>query len=259
MFRLLVTALLGVFSLSACAQSSVPSAAAPPANDAGAEQRVWNALKEISPQFQPSYIGAAAFPGFQEVLIGGQLLYVSNDGRYLLQQAQPIDLQARAPVVSTGLMNYRRSQLAEVPASDRIVFAPAHPRYTISVFTDVECGFCRKLHQDIPELNRRGIAVEYLAFPRLGLSSPDYREMVSVWCASDRKQALTDAKSGKPVADATCENPVAREYEIGQRMGITGTPAIFAPDGTLMGGYLEPGPLEQMLQQRAAATAGESR
>ncbi len=86
------------------------------------------------------------------------------------------------------------------------MFAPPNPKYTVTVFTDIECGYCRKLHSEIAEYNRQGIAIEYLAFPRMGLGSEDYRNMVSVWCASDRRKALTDAKNGKP-------HPAARLHQ----------------------------------------------
>ncbi len=115
------------------------------------------------------------------------------------------------------------------------MFAAPNAKYTISVFTDIECGYCRKLHQDIAELNRNGISVEYLAFPRMGLGSKDYTDMISVWCAADRRQALTNAKRGGSVPAKNCTNPVAMQYALGQQLGVNGTPAIFAPDGTQLG------------------------
>src|SRR5690606_5543494 len=112
-----------------------------------------------------------------------------------LLHAQPIDLQARRPAASEGLKAFRREALATAPEADRIVFSPPNPSYTVTVFTDAECGYCRRMHQQIAEYNRLGIAVEYLAFPRMGMASDDFRDMVSVWCAADRRKALTEAKS----------------------------------------------------------------
>ncbi|CEG18305.1 DsbC family protein [Xanthomonas citri] len=267
MYRLAIAALLGAISLTACAQSSQPAAstagakpaAAPAATGTGTvDQRVSTALKALDPDFKPDYIGVAPFPGFREVVVGGQVLYVSDDGRYLIQ-AQPFDIQNKQFAASPGLLAYRRKQLDTVPKADRIVFAPANPKYTVTVFTDVECGYCRKLHSEIGELNKQGIAVEYLAFPRMGLGSQDHKEMIAVWCAADRKQALTAAKSGQPVASKDCKNPVSMEYNLGQRLGVNGTPAIFAPDGTQLGGYLPPAQLREALEKRAVSTAGGSR
>lgn len=268
MLRFALCALLGAASLSACAQSTTPPAgaaasskAAPAVGGAPGEQRVRSALLQLDPNFKPDYIGAAPFPGFREVVVGGQVLYVSDDGRYLFQ-AQPFDIQEKQFASSEGLLSYRRKLLESAPRADRIVFAPANPKYTISVFTDIECGYCRKLHSEIGELNKQGIAVEYLAYPRMGLGSQDYKDMVAVWCAADKKQALTEAKSSGKVPGATnCKNPVTMQYNLGQRLGVNGTPAIFAPDGTQIGGYLPPAKMREALDRRAAEAtkAGGSR
>ncbi|MCW0371867.1 DsbC family protein [Xanthomonas sacchari] len=264
MLRFALFALLCATSLSACAQPASPTggaAAAKPAAGAPGEQRVRAALLQLDPNFKPDYIGAAPFPGFREVVVGGQVLYVSDDGRYLFQ-AQPFDIQEKQFASSEGLLSYRRKLLESAPRADRIVFAPANPKYTISVFTDIECGYCRKLHSEIGELNKQGIAVEYLAYPRMGLGSQDYKDMVAVWCAADKKQALTDAKANGKVPSATnCKNPVTMQYNLGQRLGVNGTPAIFAPDGTQIGGYLPPAKMREALDKRAAEAtkAGGSR
>ncbi|MET0547746.1 MAG: DsbC family protein [Xanthomonas sp.] len=258
MLRFALCALLGAASLSACAQSTTPSTgaaaskAAPAASGAPGDQRVRSALLQLDPNFKPDYIGAAPFPGFREVVVGGQVLYVSDDGRYLFQ-AQPFDIQEKQFASSEGLLSYRRKLLESAPRADRIVFAPANPKYTISVFTDIECGYCRKLHSEIGELNKQGIAVEYLAYPRMGLGSQDYKDMVAVWCAADKQKALTEAKSsGKVPGTTNCKNPVTMQYNLGQRLGVNGTPAIFAPDGTQIGGYLPPAKMREALDKRAA-------
>jgi len=255
MYRVFFAALLGMSSLTACAQPAAPAAkaagtaaAAPAAG--GSEQKVRAALQQLDPNFKPDYIGAAPFPGFREVVVSGQVLYVSDDGRYLMQ-SQPYDIQAKALVNSEGLLAYRRGLLEKANHGDRIVFAAPNAKHTISVFTDIECGYCRKLHQDIAELNRNGITVEYLAFPRMGLGSKDYTDMISVWCASDRRKALTAAKQGSPVPAKNCTNPVAMQYALGQQLGVNGTPAIFAADGTQLGGYLPPAQLKAALDRQA--------
>ncbi len=243
-----------MLSLSACAQPAPPAAktttAAAASPRGGAEQSVRAALTQLDPNFKPDYIGAAPFPGFREVVVSGQVLYVSDDGKYLMQ-SQPYDIQAKALVNSEGLLAYRRGLLEKANHGDRIVFAAPNAKHTISVFTDIECGYCRKLHQDVAELNRNGITVEYLAFPRMGLGSKDYTDMISVWCASDRRKALTAAKQGSPVPAKNCTNPVAMQYALGQQLGVNGTPAIFAEDGTQLGGYLPPAQLKAALDRRA--------
>lgn len=262
---LVIAALLGTSSLSACAQAPQPGAAAttPAATPAvapvvakadSADGRARQALQTLNPQIQIEYVGASAMPGFREAIVGGQVVLVSDDGRYLVQ-GQVLDMEAKKELTqgSPALAKYRRGLLDSIKVSDRIVFAPANAKYTVDIFTDVECGYCRKLHSQIAEYNKQGIAVNYMAFPRMGLGSQDHRDMISVWCASDRNQALTDAKSDKPIVAKDCKSPVDMEYNIGQRLGISGTPAIFAPDGTQLGGYLPPQQLREALDKLAGA------
>jgi thiol:disulfide interchange protein DsbC len=146
-----------------------------------------------------------------------------------------------------------------VPVAQRIVFAPPNPKYTVTVFTDVNCGFCRALHQQIAAFNREGIAVDYLAWPREGVTTtsgrptPTYTEMVSVWCAADRNAVFTEAKEGHAPKPATCTNPVKSQFDLGVKLGVTGTPTIIAEDGTVIGGYLTP---EKMLDAVRKHSAG---
>ncbi|WP_298581677.1 DsbC family protein [uncultured Luteimonas sp.] len=265
MMRSLLISVLCAASLSACAQA--PTDDGEPEKEAGAgpveqveqvqttpgtpEDRARQAIESINPDIRIDAISAAPLEGFQEVIVGGQALYVSDDGNYLLQGSL-FDIRAKRDLSQAGVADVRRRLLAAVPASERIIFAPANPKYTVSVFTDVECGYCRRLHQDIAEYNKRGIAIEYLAFPRMGIDTPDYRLMVSVWCAKDRRKALTDAKEGRDVPSASCENPVARHYELGQRVGLTGTPMIVTASGVSMPGYLPPDALLSALREMDA-------
>lgn len=204
------------------------------------------AIKRVNPEVVPEYIGRSSVPGFLEVVIQGQVVFVTEDGHYLAQGM--VDLRDTRDVAQFGVMASRRLEaMQSIPASERIVFAPEGPiRYTVSVFTDVECGFCRKMHEEIEEYNRLGIAVEYLAYPRAGLDSADAQIMESVWCSEDRRKAMTDAKRGVAVAPRKCANPVARHFEIAQRIGLRGTPMVIDADGISLPGYLPP---QKMLEQ----------
>jgi len=271
--RLITAALLGALSLSACAQAPQPpakgeAAAATPApapqfkpgQGATADERARSAVAQLNPRATVDYVGAAPLPGFREVIAGGQLLYISDDGRYLMQGAV-LDLQQQEDLMqnSAALAQHRSKLIATIPHSEKIVFAPPNAKYTVTVFTDIECGYCRKLHEEIAEINRQGIAVEYLAFPRMGLGSQDHKDMISVWCAPDRKRALTDAKAGKSIASRDCKNPVTMEFDVGQRVGVSGTPAIFSAEGVQLGGYLPPAAprakLDELAAKRAPAAA----
>ena len=266
MKRLLLV-LLGAVSLSACAQSSPVAVAAKPgaqaskadlATSASAgvvpgspEAHARAALHAVNPKLEVDHVSPAPLPGFQEVIVGGQVVYVSNDGRYLMQGTL-YDIPAKQNLGDLAMAKVRQKLLRTIPVSDRIVFAPPNPKYTVTVFTDVECGYCRKLHSQIADYNRQGIAVQYLAFPRMGLGSADFKKMVSVWCSSDPKKALTDAKNDRPIPYRNCTNPVTMQYNMGQRMGLNGTPMILAADGTQLGGYLPPSELRAALDKMAA-------
>lgn len=233
--------------------STAPVASAAPAASETPEQNVRLAIARLSPTTRIDSITPAPLPGFYQVIAAGQMLYVSADGRYMLN-GNLIDLGKHQNVSDNEWAAFRKAELAKVPAAQRIVFAPPHPKYTISVFTDVNCGFCRALHEQIGAFNKAGIAVEYLAWPREGVTTtagrptPTYTEMVSVWCAADRKAAFTEAKQGHAPKPATCTNPVKDQFDLGVRLGVSGTPTIFGPDGSTLGGYVTPQQLLMALQ-----------
>ncbi|WP_379653890.1 thioredoxin fold domain-containing protein [Pseudoxanthomonas sp. UC19_8] len=270
MRRLVPLVLLTGLSLTACAKSpqsaadtakpAAATAAAAPAGNDPVEARVRAALKQLNPQVDVDYIGKAPLPGFREVIAAGQLVYISDDGKYLVQ-GNVIDVAQRKDLMqgSDALAQYRQNLLKSVKQADRIVFAPANPKYTVSVFTDIECGYCRKLHSQIADYNKQGIAVEYPAWPRMGLGSQDHKDMISVWCAADRRKALTEAKASGQVTARDCNNPVNMEYNVGQRLGVNGTPAVFAPDGNQIGGYLPPAEMRAALDKLAAADAAKAK
>lgn len=252
--NLLLALCIGALSSGAlAAEAGAASIAGAPVTPA-AEQMVRQAVKNLAANVQIDSIETAPIPGFYQVIAAGQMIYVSTDGKYLMH-GDVIDLSRHENVSDAAWSRFRKDELAKVPASQRIVFAPPHPKYTISVFTDVNCGFCRALHEHVAAFNKEGIAVEYLAWPREGLTTtagrptPTYTEMVSVWCASDRKAAFTAAKEGHAPAPATCANPVKDQFNLGLKLGVTGTPMIIGPDGSTLGGYVTPEQLLQALQK----------
>lgn len=179
--------------------------------------------------------------GLYEVSIqNGQAIYVSRDARFLI----PGDLYEAQ---GEGLVNLgenrrnvlRRERIAALDEADMIVFEPEGGRKaTLTVFTDVDCPYCRKLHAEIETLNGYGIAVRYLAFPRTGLNTETHVKMISTWCAEDPKAMLTSATRGGEVPAAECDNPIASQYQLGREVGVTGTPALVLEDGTIMPGYV---------------------
>lgn len=265
--KAILSIVLGIASLVACAQGGAPGTAPTGAVTGSATGVTDPAIKAIASGTPAAHarevldkinsaarieiIQDAPLPGFQQAIVGGQVVYVSNDGKYLIPGAI-YDTKTQRNLSATAMAALRTKLLGKVPLSDRIVFAPANPRYTVTVFTDIECAYCRKFHSQIADYNKQGIAVQYLAFPRMGLGSQDFKKMVAVWCSADPKQALTQAKRDRPVTYRNCKNPVTMQYSLGQRMGLSGTPMILTSDGTELGGYLAPAELREKLDKLAA-------
>lgn len=240
------------FCTQACAQSTAPaqpakSVQAASAKASGNDAAVRAGLNKLAPGVKITSIKASPLPGLTEVVIDGQVLYVSNDGKYLVQGAI-IDTASRRNLTEVSESAERRLLLAGVPAAQRISFAPADPKYRVTVFTDIDCGYCRKMHTQIDEYNRLGIAVDYLFFPRTGPGSESFQKAINVWCAPDRKLAMTSAKNGKTLPDKACANFVAQDYALGRKAGVDGTPAVYAANGMQLGGYLSPQDLLKALK-----------
>jgi thiol:disulfide interchange protein DsbC len=212
----------------------------------GAAGRILDRLKVARPDIEFGMPMPSQIPGMYEVHIGGgQVLYATADGKYFIQ-GEVLTIEnnefVRVPTaIEREMPAKRRELLALVKPEDVILFAPPPPqatKATVTVFTDIDCGYCRKFHKEVPELNKRGIAVRYLAFPRSGLDSASYRKIATAWCASDRQDALTRLKNGETLPDNVCAgNPVAAQYALGEEVGVNGTPALILPDGTLAPGY----------------------
>lgn len=206
---------------------------------ANPDEAIRQSLKSLDANLPIEAVAESAMPGVYQVqLQGGRQFYTSADGQFLLQ-GYLYQVRDGKAVNLTELDESRAvaKQINAIPASEMVVFAPKVPKTHITVFTDTDCGYCQKLHSEVPELNRLGVEVRYLAFPRQGLNSPAAKELVSVWCAKDQQEAMNLAKSRQDVAEATCDNPVAKQYELGQMIGVNGTPAIVLANGKMIPGY----------------------
>ena len=214
-------------------------------------------LTKKLPEIKRENINPSPIAGIYEVQRGHLFGYVTADGHYLIQ-GDLVDVDKGEEITE----NHRRADRLNAIASlgdQYIEFAPKPPvqtKYTINVFTDVDCGYCRKLHSEIASYNAQGIAVRYLFFPRTGPNSPSYVKAESVWCSDDRKEALTRAKKGEQLsAGASCPNPVMKEYELGVDLGVRGTPALVLPNGDLFPGYVPAQQLAAMLSAPSSTVA----
>jgi thiol:disulfide interchange protein DsbC len=198
---------------------------------------------------QPDSIRSAAIPGLYEVIVGGQVLYLSEDGQFVVQ-GDILDLGSRANLTDQRRGELRGAALSSVDEKDMVVFAPEGPaKHTVTVFTDIDCGYCRKMHSQMAAYNKEGIKIRYLLFPREGVGSESYNKAVSVWCSDNRQDAMTKAKRGDNVDRKTCDNPVQAQYELGQKLGVRGTPSMILENGEMLPGYVPPAQLTQLLAE----------
>lgn len=189
--------------------------------------------------------------GWYTIQRGSIVAYISSNGRYLLQ-GDLIDLDQNVNMSEAARTTARRQLMATVKDDEVILFSPAQKKYSVSVFTDVECTYCRRLHSQIGEYLAHGIEVRYLMYPRNGPTSRAWTTAEQVWCAKDRNGALTAAKSDQKFATSSCDASIVKEqYDMGHEIGLSGTPAIVLEDGTLISGYLTPDQLKARLDQSA--------
>jgi thiol:disulfide interchange protein DsbC len=198
---------------------------------------------------KPENVQTTPIAGIFEVLRGSDILYMTRDGQYAFT-GDLYQVPSRANLTEVHRRELRRKLIDAVPESRMVVFSPADPKYTVTVFTDVDCGYCRALHRQIADYNRLGVRVRYVFFPRTGPNTASWHKAEQVWCSADRKAALTRAKLGETLEAPVCSNtPVAQEYELGQAIGLEGTPGIVAANGALVGGYLPPDALVEQLKK----------
>lgn len=216
-------------------------ALAAPASAGEVEDRIAKRLADAVPQFQVESVRPTETDALYEVRSrAGEIIYTTADGQYLLTGDLLKITDSGIANVSEQARADQRKQLLDDYGTDAAITFPANgeQKAEISVFTDIDCPYCRKLHHEIKQINDYGITVHYYAFPRSGPDTPSFFKYVSVWCADDSRAAMTRAKDGKDVPSATCENPVRAQYELGGKVGVTGTPAIILEDGNMIRGYV---------------------
>lgn len=192
----------------------------------------------------------AAIPGLYEVLINSEVVYLTEDGEKIIS-GDLYDLKKQISYTDQTKNNLRKTALAKVKDEDKIIFKAKDEKYTVTVFTDISCPYCTKLHQHIADFNDAGITVEYLAFPRAGIGSPNQKKMQNIWCSADKAQSLTDAKLEQKLPETTCEgNQTVEQFLLGQDMGVNATPTMIFSDGELNAGYIRPNQLLAILQQK---------
>ena len=221
------------------------------ANDASLEE-VRAKMDAMFEEIGPENISLSPVDGWYTVQKGSIVAYVSKDGRYLLQ-GDLIDLDQQVNLSERSRVKARKELISTVQDDQAILFSPTEIRYSVTVFTDIDCTYCRKLHSQIDDYLAHGIQIRYLLYPRNGPASRSWNTSEDVWCARDRNSALTAAKLDRDFETQNCDaSTITRHYMLGQDVGLNGTPAIVFDDGTLISGYLTPAALSSRLQQAAA-------
>ena len=258
-YSLIFVAAIG-FSLVACAQESTPTAdakvvatvspnldAALTSKNISAEQaaRIQVNLPDISAE----NMYETPIKGIVEIRSGQAIAYATEDGRYLIE-GDMIDMQTGLLITEERRKIGRVERLSTLKAGDYIEFASdkVPTKDVVTVFTDIDCGYCRKLHNEIGQYNARGIAVRYLFYPRQGPGSAAFQKAEAVWCSADRNKAMTTAKQGGTVTAAKCTTPIMAQYQLGAELGLRGTPMMILPDGEVVSGYIPAPTLAARLQ-----------
>ena len=223
------------------------------ADEADAElEAVREKVSGMFDMIEPGDIVASPVDGWYTLQKGSIIAYVSGDGRFLLQ-GELIDLDRGVNLTELSRNGARRTLMASLNDEDSILFSPAEVKHSVTVLTDIDCTYCRKLHSEIDQYMEQGIAVRYVLYPRNGRRSRAWTTSENVWCSKDRNNALTAAKLDREFETSSCDaSMIARHYQLGQDIGLTGTPAIVTEDGTLIGGYVPAGALSTRLEQSSA-------
>ena len=236
--------------LSAVFWSFVVLPASALALDQSIEAKVRATLAHVNPQAVIDDVSASPVPGLVQVVASGEVVYVTEDGEHIFFQGGLYRASDRANLSAVAMGGVRARSMGSVRDEDAIIFKATNEQHVVTVFTDIDCGYCRMLHSHIDSYNAAGITVRYLAFPRTGPGTESWAKAEAVWCSADPKAALTAAKEGKAVSAESCESAVRRDFDLGVKIGVRATPAIFTADGREIGGFLDTQKMLEALKQR---------
>jgi thiol:disulfide interchange protein DsbC len=221
------------------------------ANAAQDDEKLESVRAKVSGMFEqiePEQVNSGPIDGWYTIQKGSIIAYISDDGRYMMQ-GELIDLDMDINLTEASRNGARREMVASIDDSQVIKFSPSEVKYSVTVFTDTDCTYCRRLHSQIDEYMAHGIEIRYLLYPRNGPASASWNVAEQVWCSSDRNAALTAAKLDRNFQTVACDASIVQDhYILGQEAGLSGTPAIILEDGTLIGGYMPPDALYQRLE-----------
>lgn len=219
-------------------------------NSEDGPDKIRQVLKQQFPDLTIDEVSPSPVKGLYQVAAGSTVIYITGDGHYAFN-GDIIDLaHSQSNLTEDFRKQARLKGLKSLGQENMIIFSPKNPKYTVSVFTDVDCGYCRKMQSEMAKINSLGIAIRYLAFPRSGPNTPTFEKMVSIWCSKDKNRAISLAQQDKPIETTMCpNNNVMKEFQFGISIGVAGTPTLIFEDGTLVPGYLPPDKLLEVAEQ----------
>lgn len=261
--RLFVAAAFTVAASAPSAQNAATfsdvAGSGAPTTAGGEEKIVRDAFAKLAPTMKVEAMAKSVLPGFYELVVNnGQVVYMTADGKYLVQ-GEVFDVAQKQSLTGRAQAGLRLAALKNLPQNKRLVFAPANPKHTVTVFTDVDCPYCRQFHKQISAYNQAGIAVEYVLFP-LAIHPGADKKAEAVWCSQDRNAAYTAAMNGQDPGKKTCENPVAETTALAMKIGISGTPTVLNENGVQVNGNATRDPAQFLaeLDRLAAQTTKSS-
>ena len=222
------------------------------ADESSAElEAVRQKVSEMFDMIDPEDISASPVDGWYTIHSGSIVAYISADGRYIVS-GSVIDMESKQNLTEQTQQQVTKKVIDDYDEKKMIVFAPkGKTNHTITVFTDVDCPYCSMLHKEVPKLNEAGISVRYLMYPRAGAGTPTFNKSISTWCNKDQKTAITVAKEGGAVEPKTCDNPVQEQFDLGQAIGVTGTPTLVLESGKVLPGCVPAAQLIDLLDGQA--------
>jgi len=249
------TLLLPIASLFAAETSAATNAKTSTETSAVAKSNVTAETKvlelelyKLMPGAKPSSIEETPIPGLYEVSYGSEIFYFNQNASIMIK-GDMVDMKNRENLTENKRATARVALIEAMGEENMIVYPAPNEKHKITVFTDIDCPYCVKLHREMDKYHEKGITVRYMAYPRAGIGSPSYQKIVSVWCSEDKAKAMTDSKNGLKVEAKACDNPVSKQFSLGQVLGVRGTPAIFLADGSMLPGYVPAARLAAELNQ----------
>lgn len=193
------------------------------------------ALAKTMPAVEITNVSKSPLEGLYQVVSGSQVVYMTKDARYMID-GDFVDLSNKRNFTEEAKSGIRLDKINALGEDNMLIYTPEKVKHTVTVVTDIDCPYCRRLHDEMDEYMELGVRVRYIFMPLKG--KKDFNTTVSVWCSEDKNLSLDIAKAGGTIESKTCDNPITDHMALSRNLGVRGTPAIIMEDGSLLPGYV---------------------